>query len=154
MCSFLNTVLRLKGGKSVEPTGQLFDSLSQVLRYGLWEAKDTNDDLDKESKAKFKAGYPRDNILFQEPRRAILYQNGEKLHDADLAKPDELVHVLSLFFAWQPPAFDEWKRTTAEFKGRVRELGENLARLVHNEPRRTQVIARRSPTFSAFAARA
>ena len=40
---------------------------------------------------------------------------------------------MSLFFAWQPPAFDEWERAIEEFKGRVRELGENLARLVHSE---------------------
>ena len=82
--------LTRKGGRPIEPDGAIVDSLSQVLRYGLWEAKDTDDDLEKEIKAKFKAGYPRDNILFQEPRRAILYQNGEKLVDADLTKPDQL----------------------------------------------------------------
>jgi len=109
------------------------DSLSQILRYGLWEAKDTEDDLEKEIKAKFKAGYPRDNILFQEPLRAILYQNGEKLVDVDLTRPELLVHVLDLFFGWRPPAFDEWEKAVDEFKSRVQELGENLARLIRNE---------------------
>ena len=126
--------LKRKGGKKpLEPDGAIVDSLSQVLRYGLWEAKDTDDDLEKEVKAKFKAGYPRDNIVFQEPKRAILYQNGEKLLDADLTKPDQLVHVLDLFFGWQPPAFDQWERAVEEFKGRVQELGENLARLIRSE---------------------
>ena len=125
--------LKRKAGRPLEPDGAIVDSLSQVLRYGLWEAKDTDDDLEKEIKAKFKAGYPRDNILFQEPRRAILYQNGEKLLDADLTKADQLVHVLALFFAWRPPAFDEWEKAVNEFKGRVQELGENLARLIRNE---------------------
>ena len=119
--------LKRKGKKPLEPDGAIVDSLSQVLRYGLWEAKDTDDDLEREVAAKFKAGYPRDNIVFQEPKRAILYQNGEKLVDADLAKPDQLVHVLGLFFGWQPPAFDQWERAVEEFKGRVQELGENLA---------------------------
>jgi predicted helicase len=125
--------LKRKGGKPIEPDGAIVDSLSQVLRYGLWEAKDTDDDLEKEIRAKFKAGYPRDNIIFQEPKRAILYQNGEKLVDVDLAKPDQLVHVLDLFFGWQPPAFDQWERAVEEFKGRVQELGENLARLIRSE---------------------
>ena len=117
------------------------------MRYGLWEAKDTDDDLDKEIKTKFKAGYPRDNILFQEPRRAILYQNSEKLVDADLTKPDQLVHVLDLFFAWRPPEFDEWEKAVEEFKGRVQELGENLARLIRSE---RQTNARYRTAFAEF----
>lgn len=125
--------LKRKTGRPLEPDGAIVDSLSQVLRYGLWEAKDTDDDLEKEIKAKFKAGYPRDNILFQEPRRAILYQNGERFFDADLAKPEHLVHVLELFFAWRPPACEEWERAVEEFKGRVRELGQNLARVIQRE---------------------
>jgi hypothetical protein len=56
-----------------------------VQPFSRREAKDTDDDLEKEIKAKFAAGCPRDNILFQGPRRAILYQNGERFMDADLA---------------------------------------------------------------------
>ncbi|MGA2035294.1 MAG: type ISP restriction/modification enzyme, partial [Thermoguttaceae bacterium] len=125
--------LKGKTGRPIESDGAIVDALSQVLRYGLWEAEDTDDDLGREIKAKFTAGYPRDNILFQEPRRAILYQNGEKLIDADLTKPDQLVHVLDLFFAWRPPAFDEWEKAVEEFKSRVQKLGENLARFIRNE---------------------
>jgi predicted helicase len=139
--------LKRKGRNPLEPDGAIVDSLSQVLRYGLWEAKDTDDDLEKEAKAKFKAGYPRDNIIFQEPKRAILYQNGEKLLDADLTRPDQLVHVLDLFFGWQPAAFDRWERAVEEFKGRVQELGENLARLIRSE-RRTN--ARYRAAFADF----
>lgn len=125
--------LKRKVGKPLEPDGAIVDSLSQILRYGLWEANDTEDDLEKEIKIKFKAGYPSDNIIFQEPSRAILYQNGEKLVDVDLTKPEQLVHILDLFFGWRPPAFDEWEKAVEEFKGRVQELGENLARLIQNE---------------------
>jgi len=139
--------LKRRGGKPLEPDGAIVDSLSQVLRYGLWEAKDTDDDLEKEIAAKFKAGYPRDNILFQEPRRAILYQNGERFFNADLTKPDQLVHVLDLFFAWRPPAFDEWEKAVGEFKLRVEELGANLARLVRNE---RQINAEYQAAFAEF----
>ena len=53
--------------------------------------------------------------------------------DADLTKPEQLVHVIDLFFAWTPPAFDQWEKAVEEFKGRVQELGKNLARLIEKE---------------------
>src|SRR2546426_10148623 len=34
------------------------------LPHGYWEAKDSHDDLEKEVRKKFDAGYPRENILF------------------------------------------------------------------------------------------
>src|SRR5438067_1422802 len=48
-----------KGALPLSADGAIVDPLSKILRYGIWEAKDTNDDLDKEIKAKFKVGYPR-----------------------------------------------------------------------------------------------
>ena len=53
--------------------GALVDSLTLV--HGLWEAKDSADDLQKEIKAKVAKGYPPTNILFQSPDRAILFRN-------------------------------------------------------------------------------
>jgi hypothetical protein len=50
--------LTRKGAVPLVPDGAVVDGLSQILRYGLWEAKDTEDDLESEIKAKFKAGYP------------------------------------------------------------------------------------------------
>ena len=43
---------------------------------------------------KFESGYPRDNILFQEPHRAILWQNERQTLDADLTDPTELIGTL------------------------------------------------------------
>lgn len=34
------------------------------LLHGVWEAKDTHDDLTIDAAKKFKAGYPKNNILF------------------------------------------------------------------------------------------
>jgi hypothetical protein len=64
--------LKTKAGAKITPDGALLDSFR--LTHGLWEAKDTADDLDKEITKKFKLGYPRDNILFQSPARAVLVQ--------------------------------------------------------------------------------
>ena len=46
------------------------------LVHGYWEAKDEGDDVKKEIKKKFAGGYPKQNILFQAPTQAILYQEG------------------------------------------------------------------------------
>lgn len=54
------------GGKRVVPDGTLCDEYN--LHRGHWEAKDTNDDLDKEIAAKIKKGYPLGNIIFEDTR--------------------------------------------------------------------------------------
>jgi hypothetical protein len=43
-------------------------ALLHALRmpFGYWEAKDDKDDLDAEIALKFKRGYPRDNIIFED----------------------------------------------------------------------------------------
>jgi hypothetical protein len=45
--------------------------------FGYWEAKDEHDDLDAEIAAKFRRGYPQDNILFEDSTQAVLYQHRE-----------------------------------------------------------------------------
>ncbi len=46
------------------------------LPRGYWEAKDEKDSLMEEMEKKFRAGYPRSNILFQRPTEALLFQDG------------------------------------------------------------------------------
>jgi predicted helicase len=101
--------------------------------HGYWEAKDSQDDLEKEVKRKFEAGYPRDNILFQEPKRAILYQNGSKVLDEEIATPAKLVAVLAQFFEFLPEDYIAWEEAVGEFKNRVPELAEKLVKLIDTE---------------------
>jgi len=46
--------------------------------FGYWEAKDEKDDLDAEIEHKFRRGYPRDNIIFEDSREALLIQNAQE----------------------------------------------------------------------------
>jgi predicted helicase len=105
------------------------------LPHGLWEAKDADDDLEKEIKAKFALGYPRRNILFQAPDRAILYQNGKRVLDCGLARPEQLTDVLRAFLDYEEPALDEWEKASAEFKDRIAEHGRALAEIIAKERR-------------------
>jgi hypothetical protein len=52
-------------GKTIRPDGTFKDEMNLVR--GYWEAKDTSDKLDVEIEKKRKAGYPLNNIIFEEP---------------------------------------------------------------------------------------
>ncbi len=82
--------------RSIRIDGALVDEYR--LPHGFWEAKDTHDDLAKEVKKKINAGYPQNNIIFQAPERAILWQNGRAVLDLDITEPVALVEVLKQFF--------------------------------------------------------
>ena len=111
--------------------GALVDQWSIVR--GMWEAKDEHDDLALEAKKKIELGYPADNILFQTPQRAILYQNGKLVLDDPIVEPKSLVEVLRAFFRYQPPQIDQWERAVDEFKLKVPELGQALLTIVDTE---------------------
>ena len=111
--------------------GALIDDFQ--LPHGYWEAKDIHDDLPAEVLRKFEKGYPRDNILFQTPQRAILWQNGQEILDADLNDPIQLIEALETFFSHRPQEYTEWEDAVAQFKGVVPALGDSLAALIQKE---------------------
>lgn len=61
----------------------------------------------------------------------MLFQNGAKIFDADLTKPEHLVEVLRLFLEFAPPAIADWEQAVEEFKVKVPELAGNLTKLLH-----------------------
>src|SRR6266568_1773680 len=82
-------------GSSVIVDGALVDLYH--LPHGYWEAKDEKDDLAREVQRKLDKGYPRDNIIFQAPERAILYQSGARIYqsgarifDDNITRPEAL----------------------------------------------------------------
>ena len=108
--------------------GALIDDFK--LAHGYWEAKDIHDDLPIQVRQKFEAGYPRDNILFQTPHRAILWQNTQQVLDVDLTNPSELIGTLDTFFSHRPQEYAEWEEAVAHFKAVVPALGNKLANLI------------------------
>jgi predicted helicase len=123
-----------KGGKTnLRFDGALLDEFKLV--HGVWEAKDTRDGLTVEAAKKFKAGYPKDNILFQSPQRAILYQNGQLMLDVDIRQPEGLVGILELFFEYEPPAYEQWNEAVEEFKLRIHEYGDSALAIIEQERR-------------------
>ncbi|MFY9227694.1 MAG: type ISP restriction/modification enzyme [Blastocatellia bacterium] len=117
--------------KNIFVDGALIDDFNLI--YGYWEAKDSQDDLEKEIRKKFEANYPKDNIIFQEPKRAILYQQGRRVADEDITKPEKLVEIVKRFFEYTPPAYAEWDQAVNEFKERIPQLAKGLIDLVEKE---------------------
>ena len=117
--------------KRIVVDGALIDNFQ--LPHGYWEAKDIHDDLPAEVLRKFAAGYPRDNVLFQTPHRALLWQNNQQTLDADLTDPTQLIHTLETFFSHRPQEYAEWEEAVSQFKDRVPALGNGLAELIEKE---------------------
>ena len=117
--------------KRIVVDGALIDGFRLI--HGYWEAKDIHDDLSTEVVRKFEKGYPRDNTLFQTPRRALLWQNGQQVRDADLTDPTQLIKILDTFFAYRPPEYTEWEEAVTQFKDRVPDIGSGLADLIQKE---------------------
>ncbi len=120
-----------KNGRNLRLDGALLDNFR--LPHGYWEAKDTADDLEKEIQKKFQAGYPKNNILFQAPHRAIIYQDGREYFNQDITQPEQLVEALKTFFAYQPPHFEEWQTAVNEFKDKLPEHAAALLELIRRE---------------------
>jgi len=120
-----------RNGHSLRLDGALVDAFK--LPHGYWEAKDTSDDLEKEIKKKFAAGYPKDNILFQAPDRIIIWQDAREVFNEDITQPERLIEGLAIFFGYQPPAYEQFGQAVEEFKLKVPELAAGLLQLIEKE---------------------
>jgi predicted helicase len=117
--------LSMKGKKgNIAPDGTLRDEYE--LKRGFWEAKDTHDDLDEEIGRKIAKGYPLSNIIFEDTRQAVLYQNGREINRFNLHDPQKLADLLNDFYAWTEPEHDNFEKAVEDFKERVPDLARGL----------------------------
>ena len=117
------------------------------IPWGYWEAKDMHDDLPTEVKRKFDAGYPNDNIIFQTPEQAILWQSNLQVLDVNLNDKKQLIEVLQTFFAYAPPEYLEWEKAVEDFKKEVPQLGKSLGALIRKERESNRTFATAFVTF-------
>ena len=120
--------MRTPAGNRIVSDGVILDAYR--IPFAYWEAKDMDDDLHRAVQEKRDAGYPFDNIFFQNPQRGILYQNGERVFDVDITEPTRLIATLQHLFAAPPAALENWHAAVAEFKEMVPALGKRLAALI------------------------
>ncbi len=120
---------RLANGS--KPDGTLIDR--NTLHRGFWEAKDAKDDLETEIKKKIARGYPLTNTIFEDTRRAVLYQQGRRVDSFDLTQPRWLADLLEQFFSYTEPAIAQFEQAVEEFKGRIPDLARGLLALITQE---------------------
>src|SRR5262249_34362980 len=70
--------------------------------------------------------YPLTNTIFEDTRRAALFQNGVEARRFDLAEPQQLADLLNQFYAFAEPDIEGFEQAIAEFRERVPELAKGL----------------------------
>jgi predicted helicase len=135
-------------GSSVIVDGALVDLYH--LPHGYWEAKDEKDDLAREVQLKLEKGYPRDNIIFQAPERAILYQGGARVLDENISRPESLVQVVTQFFDYKAPHIQEWEQAVGDFSERIPELAAAVKKTIDDERRLNPAFVRSFEDFYAL----
>ena len=118
-------------GNRIVIDGAIRDEYGFSIAY--WEAKDMDDDLPKAIQEKRNKGYPFNNTLFQNPERAILYQNQEEVLDTDITNPTNLVEVLQRLFSYSNITFKDWYEAVNKFSERIPALADELKELVKQE---------------------
>ena len=106
-------VPELRSDSSNKPDGTIRDSLRMTR--GLWEAKDTHDDLDREIQNKLSQGYSSDNILFEDSRTAVLFQDQQEVMRTDMTDPAVLHELIRKFLDYELPEIKEFREARQQF---------------------------------------
>jgi len=144
--------LRTRGGRRVIPDGTLKDALRQD--WGYWESKDEKDDLASEIAAKFAKGYPSTNILFEDSRNAVLYQNGDEVLRASFDDVDALDAILSRFVNYEPREVTEFHRAIEQFNVDVPQLADELRHIIDEQFSANATFQKASNEFLELAQKA
>ena len=124
--------IHIGGRKRIRVDGEVRDAFN--IRFGVWEAKDTADDLDTEIRKKIEKGYPTKNTIFENTERAVLVQNGTR-RDFDLRDPVELQALLDRFYAFTEPRINEFHAAVDEFADQIPQLAQALKEIIDREKR-------------------
>ena len=117
-------VPELRSDRSNKPDGTIRDSLRMTR--GLWEAKDTHDDLDREIRNKLGQGYSGDNILFENSRTAVLVQGDQEVLRTDMANAAALDELVRRFLDYELPQIQEFRDARQQFKDDLPAVLESL----------------------------
>ena len=120
--------MRTEERKGIFIDGAILDEYGLPIAY--WEAKDMDDDLPKAIQEKREKGYPFDNILFQTPGRAVLFQDEQEVLNTDITDPDNLIEALQYLFSYSDTTFGDWYEAVDKFSDRIPALADKLKELI------------------------
>ena len=119
--------IRLKTGKTITPDGTVKNALR--LDFGYWESK-ANVDLEREIEDKIRKGYPLSNTIFEDSKRIILYQDGQRRFVADMRKAEELDKTLNEFISFEPREITEFNKAVEFFKQDIPHIVKGLREMI------------------------
>ena len=118
---------------------------------GYWEAKDPKDDLNAEIRKKLnESGYPASNILFEDARQIVLYQQGREVDRCQIRDRPRLAQVLEQFFSYTEPPIEAFHRAVAEFKERIPDLAARLLARIREERKTNRAFVAAFDQFHAL----
>lgn len=112
-------------------------ALLHTLRvpFGYWEAKDEKDDLDSEIAHKFRRGYPKTNIIFDDSKQVVLIQHGEEVMRCGVDDVAQLEKLLKLFFGYERPEIEAFRKAVEQFKLDLPAVLESLRAMIERSLR-------------------
>jgi predicted helicase len=119
-----------KNGKTIRPDGTIKNALR--IDYGYWESK-ANVDFEDEIRKKFNAGYPSSNILFENAKKAVLYQQGERVLEVDIRDAKQLDKILSAFTTYEHPEVKNFNKAVENFKNDIPKIVVALREMFEKE---------------------
>ena len=128
--------LKLVEGMSRKPYGQtqhiVYDGVLIRKRdgfdFGYWEAKNQDKHLDRAIQEKIQAGYSLMNTFFENTQKAVLYQDGKKVLQANMKDSLELERILVQFFLHDQKIFDDFQSEKEHFVKQIEAQAEKLFR--------------------------
>ena len=129
---------RVGKNKRKKVDGVVKDAYSAL---GYWEVKDENDDLELEIQKKIALKYPLSNIIFENTKQAILWQNNHEVKRFDLSKTEEVGALLDRFFGYTERDREGFDEAVRDFLGEVPRLARELLLLIEAQ--------REKPKFKA-----
>ena len=105
------------------------------MPFGYWEAKDEKDDLDAEIAHKFKRGYPKTNIIFDDSTQVVLIQHGEEVMRCGVEDVVQLEKLLKLFFGYERPEIEAFRKAVEQFKLDLPAVLESLRAMIEKSLR-------------------
>ena len=75
--------------------------------------------LEAEIQPKFNRGSPRDNIVFEDPLNAVLFQNCAEVMRADMSRPGDLHRLSHAFLDHELTEGEEFRQAQQQFKADI-----------------------------------
>jgi predicted helicase len=135
----------VNGKHTIRPDG-VVKGLNR-MDWGYWEAKDEKDDLNEEIRAKIAKGYPTDNIIFDDTRKAVLYQAGVRVLEIEMSDKEALQTLLERFFTFERPEYTAFREALEAFHADVPPIVAELRELLAKTARENADFVRSREEF-------